>query len=283
MDALPSDLWSLPPNPTATDPIDIVPTRHPPSTATTTTTTAGTSIESLSFLSISSSTSINSDDELMELRSNIKHAAVLGIELYEQSEESTRRASQAEEERESLQTQCKELSTELDIARNDRDRLLRQNKLLIDCLDDLETDQSGLKKNYQQLENQIYGLKKDNVLLVEKGHEIEHQKAVVIEKAVGRRFKSAIDSTLMLRQQEKMIQTLDRKIEEDERRHCAEMNISKREMEELQVELKQMKILIFEFQQKLKRNKETTFLVVMSTFLTGVGVGLSSVLLMGKR
>ena len=266
---------------TTTDPIDI-PTRHPSST--TTTTTAGTSIESLSFLSISS-TSINSDDELLELRTNIKHAAVLGIELYEQSEESTRRASQAEEERESLQTQCKELRTELDYARNDRARLLRQNKLLIDCLDDLETDQSGLKKNNKQLENQVYGLKKDNVLLVEKGHEIEHQKAVVVEKAIGTRFKLVIDSKLMLRQQEEMIKKLkienmqyykemERKIEEDERRHCMEIKVRKTEMEELQVELNQMKIFMYEFQQKFKRNEKTKFFVVMSSFLTGVGFGL---------
>ena len=266
---------------TTTDPIDI-PTRHPSST--TTTTTAGTSIESLSFLSISS-TSINSDDELLELRTNIKHAAVLGIELYEQSEESTRRASQAEEERESLQTQCKELRTELDYARNDRARLLRQNKLLIDCLDDLETDQSGLKKNNKQLENQVYGLKKDNVLLVEKGHEIEHQKAVVVEKAIGTRFKLVIDSKLMLRQQEEMIKKLkienmqyykemERKIEEDERRHCMEIQVRKTEMEELQVELNQMKIFMYEFQQKFKRNEKTKFFVVMSSFLTGVGFGL---------
>ena len=266
---------------TTTDPIDI-PTRHPSST--TTTTTAGTSIESLSFLSISS-TSINSDDELLELRTNIKHAAVLGIELYEQSEESTRRASQAEEERESLQTQCKELRTELDTARNDRARLLRQNKLLIDCLDDLETDQSGLKKNNKQLENQVYGLKKDNVLLVEKGHEIEHQKAVVVEKAIGTRFKLVIDSKLMLRQQEEMIKKLkieniqyykemERKIEEDERRHCMEIKVRKTEMEELQVELNQMKIFMYEFQQKFKRNEKTKFFVVMSSFLTGVGFGL---------
>ena len=266
---------------TTTDPIDI-PTRHPSST--TTTTTAGTSIESLSFLSISS-TSINSDDELLELRTNIKHAAVLGIELYEQSEESTRRASQAEEERESLQTQCKELRMELDSARNDRARLLRQNKLLIDCLDDLETDQSGLKKNNKQLENQVYGLKKDNVLLVEKGHEIEHQKTVVVEKAIGTRFKLVIDSKLMLRQQEEMIKKLkieniqyykemERKIEEDERRHCMEIKVRKTEMEELQVELNQMKIFMYEFQQKFKRNEKTKFFVVMSSFLTGVGFGL---------
>jgi chromosome segregation ATPase len=126
------------------------------------------------------------------LRDQLETAAKMGMELYENAEESETRANSAEQERDDTLAFCAELREELSLLKSERDRFQRKTALLNECLDDLESDNGNQRQEILSLQQKLEHSHEENILLVERANESDYHKEAHQEKQAATAWKLAI-------------------------------------------------------------------------------------------
>jgi hypothetical protein len=131
-------------------------------------------------------------DQLQLLQDQLETAARMGMELLEAAEESETRAHSALEERNEVLNFCEELRSELKLLKSDSSRLKAKNRLLAECLDDLENDHASQREQLLRTSSNLDKANESMLLLQEAKNEADFEKELTREKQAAVQWKLAI-------------------------------------------------------------------------------------------